>query len=492
MIFNSVTFLSFLIVVVFLYWVLKKNYRIWFIFLASLTFYGFWRWEFLSLVLISTIADYLIALELGRTDDSQRTRRKALLISSLLINIGLLAYFKYLYFIVDNINFLYALTGSQGITSIPEIILPLGISFYTFQTISYSVDAYRRHIIPEKNFALYGCYVTFFPQLVAGPILRANEVMDQLRLRPGFKIGFISEGIERILYGFFLKVVLADNIAPLVDEAYNIPVSQLSALDVWSMAFLFGFQIYFDFAGYSHIAIGCAKLMGIDFPENFNFPYAAKSFKSFWKRWHISLSSWIRDYLYLPLAGVKVIDPSKRSLGGLDTSELKNETSKNKKDLSLFLTWAIMGLWHGANWAFVFWGIFHAILVYSERKMKFIRERIKILSFPIIGWGITILLSMIAWIPFRTQSLSETFIMYKKLLSPKMYTFLSLRENIYLVTALLFLGVTISYLLSEYIIPHAKKWAYLITPLNIVKFTVIIILVFTFFRPINQFIYFQF
>jgi alginate O-acetyltransferase complex protein AlgI len=493
MIFNSVTFVVFLIITVVLFWTLKKHFRIWFIFLASLTFYGFWRWEFLSLVLISTVADYLIALELGKTSKSRKAKRRALLFTSLIVNIGLLVYFKYLYFIVDNINFLYAVTGSgQGISSIPEIILPLGISFYTFQTISYSVDAYRGHIIPEKNFALYGCYVTFFPQLVAGPILRANEVMDQLRIRPKFQLSYISEGLKRILYGFFLKVVLADNIAPLVDEAYAIPVSQLSALDVWSMAFLFGFQIYFDFAGYSHIAIGCANLMGIDFPENFNFPYAARSFKAFWKRWHISLSSWIRDYLYLPIAGAKVIDKNKRSKGGLDTSELKVEVSQRKKDTSLFTTWAIMGLWHGANWAFVFWGIFHALMVYFERKLRFIRNRVPFFSHPFIGWSVTIPLAMIAWIPFRTQSLNATFSMYQKLFYPKMYTFLSPKENIYLVTAMLFIGVTISYLLTEFLVPQTKKWAYLAAPFNVVKYAVIIILVFTFFRPINQFIYFQF
>ena len=198
-----------------------------------------------------------------------------------------------------------------------RIILPLGISFYTFQTISYSVDVYRRHTRAVRDFALYGSYVTFFPQLVAGPILRAEEVVSQLRTRAPFDLHFITEGISRILQGLFLKVVLADNIAPLVDAGFNIDVQAMSAVDTWCLAFLFGFQIYFDFAGYSHIAIGCAKLMGITFPENFNFPYAARSFKSFWRRWHISLSSWIRDYLYLPLLGVEVMDPVSKSTGGL-------------------------------------------------------------------------------------------------------------------------------------------------------------------------------
>lgn len=298
MIFNSVTFVVFLIFVVALYWRLPKRPRLWLIFLSSLTFYGFWRWEFLSIVLLSTITDYYVSIYLGKTDDS--VKRKRLLLVSLILNLGLLLYFKYLIFFTDNLVGLINFLGFPLDVPTLKIILPLGISFYTFQTISYTVDVYRGHIKPIKDFALYGSYVTFFPQLVADPILRASEVVEQLSFRPSFKLEFISEGLKRILYGFFLKVVLADNIAPLVDEGYAADVLSLGALDVWVLAFLFGFQIYFDFAGYSHIAIGCAKLMGIHFPENFNFPYAARSFKAFWKRWHISLSSWIETICICP------------------------------------------------------------------------------------------------------------------------------------------------------------------------------------------------
>lgn len=493
MIFNSLTFLVFLIIVVLGYWFLNRQLRIWLIFLSSILFYGFWRWEFLPLIFFSTIIDYLVSLELDKVPNSNQRKRKRLLFLSLALNLGLLFYFKYLIFFTDNLYSLAHLIGFSFDKPILQIILPLGISFYTFQTISYTVDVYRRHTKPIKNFALYGSYVTFFPQLVAGPILRVEEVANQLSERPTFQLLFLSEGLKRILYGLFLKVVLADNIAPLIDAGFSMSSGVLSAIDVWTLAFLFGFQIYFDFAGYSHIAIGCAKLMGINFPENFNFPYASRSFKSFWKRWHISLSSWIRDYLYLPLAGASVISAQQKSKGGIDINEYNKVTSQSKKDRALFLTWAIMGLWHGANWTFVFWGVYHAVMIYLERFFSNVRQQFQFFSKPFVGWAITIPLAMLGWIPFRANSMQDTLVMFQKVFNPFQYGYYSLRENTFLVTFILFLFITIAYLLSEY----DKR-----TDLNsnrilrygfeTIKYTIIFILVFIFFRPVNQFIYFQF
>lgn len=490
MIFNSLTFLIFLCLVVVLYWFLPKKIRLILIFISSLIFYGFWRVEFVGLVLFSTFIDYIISIQLEREEHNDK-KRKILVLLSLILNLGLLVYFKYSYFIVDNLNWvLDGLLGMKEI-SIFEIILPLGISFYTFQTISYTIDVYRRHIKAEKNFVLYGCYVTFFPQLVAGPVLRASEVMSQLSLRPKFQFSFLLEGIKRIFYGLFLKVVLADNIASLVNYGYNIDPELLSAIDVWTLGFLFGFQIYFDFAGYSHIAIGCASLMGVKFVENFNYPYAARSFKSFWKRWHISLSSWIRDYLYLPLTGAKVIDASKKSTGGISISVSQN-SSASRRNFALFTTWFIMGLWHGANWTFAVWGIFHAVMIFLERKFKFIRTRISFFNLPTVGWIITLPIAMIAWIPFRADNLNDTFVMFAKVLDPFQYTFLSMRENIYLVTFLLTLFTTLAYVYSHYLQERIEKYFLPFILVNSVKYSVLIFLVYTFFRPINQFIYFQF
>lgn len=490
MIFNSLTFLLFLIPVVLLYWILPNRWRLALLFAGSLVFYGFWRWEFLPVMLFSAVLDYFISLRIHKHRDNKKLGKRLVLLT-LFVNLGLLVYFKYLYFLGGNLNTAFSSLGIPLSVPLHEIILPLGISFYTFQTISYSIDVYRGHVLPERDFFLYGSYVTFFPQLVAGPILRAGEVMEQLRERPTFNIQNIPSGLKRIGYGLFLKVVLADNIAPLVDELFlGSPVS-FSALDVWAAAILFGFQIYFDFAGYSHIAIGCALLMGIQFPENFNFPYASKSFKVFWKRWHISLSSWIRDYLYLPLMGRKVHYGVVKSIGGLSEQVQKTEPGKQKATLALFLTWAIMGLWHGANWTFVVWGLYHALAVYFERILHRIRV-LKPVQTPFIGWALTFPIAMLGWIPFRALSVEDTLIMFSKVLQPGLYLSYTFRENTYLIVLLLCAAASIAYLADTYkqrfeLFPQWVRFA-----VSTTKYTVIAVLVFVFLRPISQFIYFQF
>jgi D-alanyl-lipoteichoic acid acyltransferase DltB (MBOAT superfamily) len=458
---------------------------LWLIFLSSLVFYGFWRVEFLPVMLLSVITDYIVAWKIHQV--TERKIKKRFLLISLFINLGLLFYFKYLLFFADNTIGLMNFVGIEADPLLLSIILPLGISFYTFQTISYTVDVYRGVIEPEKDFVIYGCYVTFFPQLVAGPILRAAEVIHQFTKRPPFNWANIAIGSRRILYGLFLKVVLADNIAPLVDSGFAQPVSALSAFDVWTLAFLFGFQIYFDFSAYSHIALGSARLMGISFPENFNFPYLASSPRDFWRRWHISLSSWIRDYLYLPLAGIRVHDSS---IGGLATaasiqhSELKN--------WALVMTWAIMGLWHGANWTFIIWGLYHAafILLYRLTVPWFsnLSHTIQRLG----GWVITLVIVMLGWIPFRAQNITDTLAMYLKIFQPTEYLWLGLRENTYIIAALILMAIIFTYLTKTYLMPLLRQRVWLILIIESLVFSVIIGLIFVFLRPINQFIYFQF
>ncbi|MDC1336396.1 MBOAT family protein, partial [Flavobacteriaceae bacterium] len=301
---------------------------------------------------------------------------------------------------MENSNLLFEFLNFDFNFTLFYIILPFGISFYTFETISYTVDVYRGILKPEKKFLDYLLFVTFFPKLVAGPIQRANELIPQFKKWETFNLDSITYGIKRILYGLFLKVVFADNISPLVDEMYLINFEFASAVDVFTMSFLFGFQIYFDFSAYSHIALGTAKLFGINIPENFNFPYIAVSLKDFWKRWHISLSAWIRDYLYLPLSGVKVLNSSGENGIGKSLSD----RSKSKSNSALFLTWAIMGIWHGANWTFLFWGLFHAFFIYLERIFKPLRDQFKFLNFKIVNWGFTLVISMLSWIPFRANS----------------------------------------------------------------------------------------
>jgi len=447
---------------------------------ASLTFYGLWRVEFLPVMLISVVVDYFVALNMPKA--SHRLKKK-LLLTSLIVNLGLLFYFKYLIFFAENAIGFSNLMGAEIDPLALNIILPLGISFYTFQTISYTVDVYRGLIEPEKDFVLFACYVTFFPQLVAGPVLRAIEVIHQFAKRQPFLWSDIAIGLRRILYGLFLKVVLADNIAPLVDTGFLIPLEAMSALDVWTLAFLFGFQIYFDFCGYSHIALGSARLMGIRFPENFNFPYLSTSPKDFWRRWHISLSSWIRDYLYFPLVGIKAQD---RSIGGL------SDVTKQRKNVALFSTWAIMGLWHGANWTFILWGVYHAIVIVLYRVLSPLTKSFSDSVKKIGGVFFTLPIMMLSWVPFRSESLDEAINMWAKVFNPYLYNSLGMRENAYLAAVVILTGIITAYWIKHKLIPSLDPKGYLLVLGEVVTFTIMFSLVIVFFRPINQFIYFQF
>lgn len=484
MIFNSITFLLYLPVVVFLYWVLPRTARLWMLCFMSLLFYAFWKPEYTLLLIFAAVLDYFVALHIDKLEDP--VKRKRFLIISLVLNLGILFYFKYLVFFTDNLSLaLSALGNSKDIFPHLKILLPIGISFYTFETISYTVDVYRKHIKPERNFVRYLSFLVYFPHLIAGPILRAADILPQLERRAAFNWEHITEGFKRIVYGLFLKVVLADNIAPLVDQGFLTGQSALSALDIWTLAFLFGFQIYFDFCAYSHIAIGCARLMGITFLENFNFPYMAASPKAFWKRWHISLSNWIKDYLYLPLTGKKVVYDQQQAI-----SEIKN--SNNAKGyLALFATWAIMGFWHGANWTFIIWGLYHALLVTIHRFTLRFTWGIGKKARNILGWGVSLPLLMLGWIPFRVANMSTVLVYFKKIITPDQYDWLGLRENVYLITFLLLVILIITYLVVHYIKPLLKNtiiWQLA----NSVVLTIAIALTIIFLRPISQFIYFQF
>jgi alginate O-acetyltransferase complex protein AlgI len=489
MIFNSVTFLLFFVVVAVLYWGLPTKPRYWLLLLSSLVFYAFWRWEYLGILLASALVDYLVARGLDATPLEQRSRRKKLLAISLTLNLGLLMYFKYLMFFTENLNLLFEELGASTRLPYWQIILPFGISFYTFETISYTMDVYRGHMKAEKQFITYGLFVAFFPKLVAGPIQRASELVEQLKKRPSFRWEFLSEGLKRMLQGLFLKVVFADNIAPFVDEGFAMDAHSLGGLDVLTLAFLFGFQIYFDFAAYSHIALGAAQVLGIQIPENFNFPYIARSLKDFWKRWHISLSSWIRDYLYLPLTGTKVLVST--GTGGIGQS-LGQEASQRRKNWALFATWAIMGFWHGANWTFIVWGVYHATFILIERQLQPLRDRIPLLNQFWITWPLTLGIAMVSWIPFRAESLSYTFTMYSKLFSMNSLMTLNLRENTYLVAGLMLVAFLLSWWGTAVIQPKLKQIKSIAYPVQLIQYTLMIWLVFVFLRPINQFIYFQF
>jgi len=479
MVFNSLTYLLLLSIVVFLFWNISYYYRFYLIFLSSLTFYGFWKIEFIPLLLFSTFLDWWIGLNMVNLNDK---KRKYLLILSLSVNLGILFFFKYLIFFTENTIGLFNIFDVKLDPIMLKIILPLGISFYTFQTISYTVDVYKKSIKPEKSFIIYACYVTFFPQLIAGPILRAKEVISQFKRLNYFKWNYITQGLRRILYGLFLKVVIADTIAPLVDSGFGLPISEISALDVWTLAFLFGFQIYFDFCGYSHIALGSAKMIGITFPENFNFPYMASSPKDFWRRWHISLSSWVRDYIYFPLLKIKIHNSS---VGGLEKA-----TSNKNDQITLFITWSLMGLWHGANWTFLIWGLYHAFFILIYRLTRPLTNNLK--NKNIFGWLFTLPIIMLSWIPFRSNSIETSFQMWIKVTNPINYSYVGLHENTYIVAMLITLGILITYYVKEKTIKNnlSKNVFFFIGDIVFISF--LFYFTFIFLRPINQFIYFQF
>lgn len=487
MLFNSYGYLLFLLIAVPACLLVSGRARAWLMLGFSIAFYAMWRIDFALLVLFSGMVDYVASHRISATENS--SRRRAWLVASLVINIGLLLFFKYTYFVLESASGIFGFFSTNanhaGSFEGLNIILPLGISFYTFQSISCTVDVYRKVIKPVKSPVVFLAYVMYWPQLIAGPILRVSEVAPQLvaRHRPNF--GDIAAGLERIFLGLFKKVVIADNLARFVDPLFAADPSALGPFDIWIAAILFGFQIYFDFSGYSDVAIGSARLAGVKFPENFNWPYVASSPKDFWRRWHISLSSWIRDYLYLPLTGRKF---QTSSHGGLSTAS--DDASDSKRlNFALFTTWFIMGLWHGAGWNFALWGVMHAIWIYMFRSAWAVRA---LSGRVLVSSSITFAAAMLTWIPFRAESLDQSLTMLGTLANPFAY---SLSNRFaggmdYLVCALLIAGYFIFYQVSK-----SQFWRSDTVFGNAVRsagLAVVVAVTFLYLRPVQQFIYFQF
>ncbi len=483
MLFNSFSYLLFLAVAAFGVWLLPQKKRVYLMGVASILFYAMWRWEFVSLILISAVIDFLAARKITRSENE--TTRRRLLMLSLSVNLGLLIVFKYTYFLIDNAGLIGHVVGAQ----LPveqwraiDIILPLGISFYTFQTVSYTLDAYRRVGQTTDDFLIFLTYVSFWPQLVAGPILRASEMIPQLESPADVSRRDIAFGLWRIVIGLFKKVVIADNLAPIVDTVYGGRVEDYMATDVWVASVLFGFQIYLDFSAYSDIAIGSARLVGVSIPENFDWPYVARSPREFWGRWHISLSSWIRDYLYLPLMGHRFGTDSQ---GGL---EVAVSEPQHRRSWPLFVTWFIMGLWHGAAWRFAVWGLYHAAFILIYRRVRLLRDLPE--RWPVLAWAVTFLVCMLGWIPFRADSAMTAFSMLGKVLDPTLYDMS--RKIIYgphyLVAALL----TAGFLLARYVHNLEPSHERLAAALQMLLIAFMTAAVLVYLKPVEQFIYFQF
>jgi len=486
MLFNSLGYLLLLVLAVPLHWLLPNRLRTYFLLVASVFFYAMWRLDFAFLVVFSALVDFFCAQRIACTEKT--ASRRGYLLVSLAINLGLLIFFKYTYFLSENVSGIASLLGVE-VANLHDlgfrIILPLGISFYTFQTISYTIDVYRRVSEPTRSLPNFLAYVMFWPQLIAGPILRPSEVLPQLEGQRSLGWERFTSGILLILSGLSKKVVIADTLSRLVDVAFLADVGHETAIDVWVASFLFGFQIYFDFSGYSDVAIGSARLLGFDFPKNFDWPYMALSPRDFWHRWHISLSSWIRDYLYLPLTGQHFQTKSEGGIG------VASEGGGGHRLRALFLTWFTMGLWHGAAWTFVMWGIYHAVLVQLYRGVKALRvlpERA-----PVVAWMVMLPLAMAGWIPFRAHSVEQALLMFGKLLDPRAYLLTSraLPGYHYLIAAVLTVGMAFFYLIKR----AMDRWEtpdYVAAPVMGCGVAVMSTLLLVMLRPVQQFIYFQF
>lgn len=392
MLFNSLTFIVFFVCVLLLHllplpWRLRKFNLL----LASYVFYAAWNPPFVLLLVISTVTDWQIGKWLGRAES--RFVRRLLVAGSLLVNLGLLGFFKYGRFFLDQFVLMAQGLGFEFAPAVPNIVLPVGISFYTFQTFSYTLDIYFRKTRPWHSFLDYALYVTFFPQLVAGPIVRSTEFLPQCTSPKRADVGQLGWGLNLLVIGLFAKIVVADGLMdPVVARVYN-DATIPDVLSAWIGTLAFAAQIYCDFAGYSACAIGAALCLGFALPDNFRQPYAAVGFSDFWRRWHISLSTWLRDYLYIPLGG--------------------NRRHPLRVQVNLMLTMLIGGLWHGASWTFVFWGGLHGVYLVAERLL--VRS-------PAARWqvwrslpgklslaALTFALVCFTWVFFRASSFEQAF-----------------------------------------------------------------------------------
>lgn len=395
MLFNSIDFAVFLPVVFFLYWfVTQKNLKAQnlLIVVASYVFYGWWDWRFLSLIIFSTLVDFWV----GRALFSRQNqgRRKLLLWTSICVNIGFLGFFKYYNFFIENFIEAFSFLGADISPSTLNIILPVGISFYTFQTLSYTIDVYRKEMKPTDDFIAFAAFVSFFPQLVAGPIERAKNLLPQFHSGRTFDYPAAVDGMRQILWGLFKKVVIADNCAEYVNEIFA-NSGDYSGSTLVIGALLFTFQIYGDFSGYSDIAIGTARLFGFNLMQNFAFPYFSRDIAEFWRRWHISLSTWFRDYLYIPLGG--------------------SRGSTRMKIRNVFIIFIVSGFWHGANWTFIVWGALNALyylpLMLSRQNRANLDIAAKGRNLPAAGeirsMLVTFAITVFAWIFFRAENISH-------------------------------------------------------------------------------------
>lgn len=484
MLFNSLDFLLFFPVAFLIYRLLPHRFRWILLLIASYYFYMSWRVEYAVLILFSTVVDYYAAIFMEKEEVGGR---KKWLWASLASNLGLLFFFKYHNFLSGSVNEVFQASGWALQIPYHEFLLPVGISFYTFQTLSYTIDVYRGEKKAERHFGIFALYVSFFPQLVAGPIERSTRLLPQFFEQKTISRSDISDGLKQMIWGFFKKVVIADRVALLVNQVYSSPESYPGFASILA-TFFFAIQIYCDFSGYSDIAIGSARMMGFRLMENFRKPYFAKSISEFWSRWHISLSTWFRDYVYIPLGG--------------------NRVSKPRWMFNIMITFVVSGFWHGANWTFLIWGALHGMYLLAE---KYVRD---VASFGLLGKfsaplavASTFVLTCFAWIFFRSESVSDAIFIIQNLLSNPGYVLL-LPQDLFIERSYLFsLGlrefeffVAICSILILAVVDYKSRNQTIVSWLNSkgyfrrVSFVYLIFMLTLMFGEFNQneFIYFQF
>ena len=477
MLFNSVEFALFLPLVFSIYWILGSKNRSaqnFFLLLASYLFYGWWDYRFLTLIAFSTLVDFAMGLSIRKAQKEQR--KKIYLWISILVNIGFLGFFKYYNFFIESFQDAFTLLGQSFEISTLQIVLPVGISFYTFQTLSYTIDVYRKKLAPTRDLLAFSAFVSFFPQLVAGPIERATNLLPQFQDKRVFDYEKAKDGLRQILWGLFKKIVIADNCAEYANEIFN-NSGDYSGSTLFMGAFFFAFQIYGDFSGYSDIAIGTSRLFGFNLMQNFAFPYFSRDIAEFWRRWHISLSTWFRDYVYIPLGG---------SRGGTQM--------KIRNTMIIFV---VSGFWHGANWTFIIWGFLNACyflpLQLMERNRRYTNlvaeNRLFINATELLQIFITFLLTLLAWIFFRANSVGHAIeyirdMFVKSLLEvPEIFSWEVILLTLFMIIVE-WLGRSNLYALEG--LPTLPRW------FRWIAYFILLFMLFTFTGRQQEFIYFQF
>lgn len=479
MLFNSLDFAIFLPVVFILYWfITNKSLKLQnlLIVIASYFFYGWWDWRFLSLILFSTLVDYSVGIALSK--QSNEAKRLVLLWVSIVVNLGFLGFFKYYNFFLENFMTAFSFFGTEIKSNSLDIILPVGISFYTFQTLSYTIDIYKRRLEPTKDLIAFSAFVSFFPQLVAGPIERATALLPQFYKKRTFDYAKASDGARQIIWGLFKKMVIADNCAEYANQIFNNSADFNGSTLVLGAVF-FTFQIYGDFSGYSDIAIGTSRIFGFDLKQNFAFPYFSRDIAEFWRRWHISLSTWFRDYLYIPLGGSR----------GSTWLKVRNT----------FVIFIVSGFWHGASWTFIAWGALNALyflpLLLRKKNRVYLGPIATKYSFPSFKEGInmliTFILTVLAWVFFRAESIEHAATYLSGIFSGTLFDKPELLPWEIIILIVLFMSVEWFGRNGLYALDGLNKTNSSVLKIT-VSFIVIIVTILYMSNTEQEFIYFQF